>query len=376
MTVTEVHPDAASMRAARRRRVLDEMDAGDIDILITGREANARYITGMPRLWIAGSHPFGPGCIFVRSSGAIHVMSTWDEGLPEDIPRENLHGITFNGSNVVRMLTGIEGAATARRVATDGLLPSTGHLLRTAFPAADLVDGEQLMRRARRVKLPEEVAAIREAVSVAEWGLAAAEAALTVGITERQLTAVFMEAIASAGVTTPTTQDVARITSRQRPWMRTSRDATVGDGDLVAFDAGVIRAGYVGEIGRTRAVGADDGKLCRRWDTLWDRLAAACRPGSTGADLLAAYDGAGEPPPPMPVARGLGLGNDLPLVTPALTRTATEQQLEPGMVLAVTAYVWEEGVGAIYAQEPVHITETGPELLSGQAFRDTRSAVT
>ena len=38
----------------------------------------------------------------------------------------------------------------------------------------------------------------------------------------------------------------------------------------------------------------------------------------------------------MPVARGLGLGFDLPLVTRALPRTAGEQYVEAGMVLALT----------------------------------------
>ena len=65
-----------------------------------------------------------------------------------------------------------------------------------------------------------------------------------------------MEAMASAGVTTPATQDVAWTTSTRHPWRRASRDVPVAPGDLVAFDAGVIVGGYVGELGRTRAVGA------------------------------------------------------------------------------------------------------------------------
>ena len=90
-----------------------------------------------------------------------------------------------------------------------------------------------------------------------------------------------------------------------------------------------------------------DSALLRRWHELWDRLLDACRPGAPLTDLLDAYDAAGVPPPPMPVARGLGLGFDLPLVTHALPRTAAEQHLEAGMVLALTAYVWQEGVGAV-----------------------------
>lgn len=374
MTITEVQPDAAQLRAARRDRVLAEMEVAGVDILITGREANARYVAGVPRLWLAGSRPFGPGCIFVRASAEIHLVSTWDEGVPDDIPRENLHGITFNAQNTLAMLTGIDGAATARTVATDGLMPSTIGLLRKAFPDAELVDGEQMMRRARRIKTPDEVDAIRESVRLAEESLAAAEAAFAVGVTERQLTAVFMEAMASAGVTTPTTQDVAWITSPKDRWARSTRDAAVAPGDLVAFDAGVIRNGYVGEIGRTAAVGGVEsagGALVQRWDELWDRLLAACRPGASGTDLLEAYAAVDAPAPPVPVGRGLGLGNDLPLVSQALPRTAAEQRLEPGMVLALTAYVWQEGVGGIYGQEPVLITDTGPSLLSTTPFRAT-----
>ena len=164
MTVTNVQPDDAALRKVRRERVLAEMDAEGIDILITGRESNARYICGVPRLWLAGSRPFGPGCVLSRDTGEIHLVNTWDEGVPEDIPHENLHGITFNGQNTLAWLTAVAGASTAKTVATDGLMPSSAGLIQTAFPSAELVDGEAMMRRVRRIKLPEEVNAIRTSV--------------------------------------------------------------------------------------------------------------------------------------------------------------------------------------------------------------------
>lgn len=378
MTDTEVRPDDAALRLGRRERVLAEMEDADVDILVVGREANARYISGAPRLWTAGSRPFGPGCVLVRASGAVHLLSTWDEGIPEDIPHERLYGITFNQLNFVTVLQGIEGAATAKRVATDALTASSSRLLPNAFPAAELVDGEQLMRRARRVKTPEEVDAIRAAVGVAERALAPARAALAPDVTERQLTGVFMEAMATAGVTTPAAQDVAWITSREHPWRRTSRDAPIGPGDLVAFEAGVISDGYVGELARTYAVdgdgdGTEHGALFERWQELWDRLLAVCQPDAPAIGLLDAYAAAGLPLPPLPVARGLGLGYDLPLVSAALPHTAAEEHLAAGTVLAVTGYVWQEGVGAVYGAEPVVVTATGPELLTASPFRETRS---
>ena len=367
MTVTEIRPDDTELRLARRARVLEEMEAAGVDILVVGREANARYVSGAPRLWTAGSRAFGPGCVLVRATGAVHLLSTWDEGVPEEIPHDHLYGISFNGKTFFKVLQGVEGAATAGVVATDALTPGAASLLGGAFPAAELVDGEQLLDRVRSIKVPEEVEAIRAAVDVAERALAVAEAALEPGVTERHLTGVFMEAMAVAGVTTPSGQDVAWRTSRQRPWHRAGRDVPVEPGDLVAFEAGVVRDGYVGELGRTHVVGGDtaeSGALFARWTEVRDRLLAACRPGAPASDLLDVYTAGGHPPPPVPVARGLGLGFDLPLVTHALPRTAAEQHLAEGMVFTLTAHVWQEGVGSVVSHDPIHLTATGPHLIS------------
>ena len=34
------------------------------------------------------------------------------------------------------------------------------------------------------------------------------------------------------------------------------------------------------------------------------------------------------------------------------------------MVLAVTNYVWQQGVGAVFRRDAVHVREEGPRLLS------------
>jgi Xaa-Pro aminopeptidase len=376
VTAAEVQPDDEVLRVARRARVLAEMEAAGIDILVMGREANARYVSGAPRLWLAGSRAFGVSCVLVRSTGAVHLLSTWDEGVPDDIPHEHLYGISFNSKSFLRALQRIEGAETARTVGTDAMTAGAARLLPKVFPSAELVDAGPLLRRCRQVKMADEVDAIRSSLDVAERALAAVDAALEVGVSERHLTGVFMEEMARAGVTTPSNQDVAWITSREHRWRRTDRDAPVAAGDLVVLEAGVIGGGYVSELTRTRLVrGASDGgaaadDLFRRADALWDRLLPACRPGAPMSDLLGAYDAAGEPHPPMPVARGLGLGYDLPLVTASLPQTAAEQQFEVGMVFSLAAYVWQQGVGGVYQQDPVVITESGPAVLSTEPFRN------
>jgi Xaa-Pro dipeptidase len=344
------------------------MDAHHLDILVLGRQANVRYVTGAPQLWIAGTRPFGPICVVVRATGEIYLNSTWDEGVPEDIPRDHLYGLAWNPMTLIAVLQKIDGASTARRVGTDAISPTFAALLPTAFPRADLVDGEAAMAAARRIKTPDEVAAICAALRVAESGIAAAVAELRPGISETTLTGAVLEAMAAGGVSTPATQDAAWVTSPDHPWRRAAGDGTVQPGDLVALKAGALAGGYVGEVARTWAAEVagrpDVAKLYRRSEALGERLVAACRPGATVAELIAAYQAAGEPLPQMPVAHGLGLGFDPPVVSPTLPAAAGRDRLEAGMVLAVTSYVWQHGVGAVLCRNAVHVTAGGAELLT------------
>jgi Xaa-Pro aminopeptidase len=371
---TELLPDDRALRYARRERALVAMATADLDVLVLGRPANVRYVAGAQLLWNAGPRGFSPSCVLVRATGDVHLLSTWDEGVPEEIPHDHLYGITWDPMNLVATLQGIANAATPRRVGTDALSPLFAKLLPVAFPDAEIVDGEAALRGARRVKTAEEIAAIRHAIGITETALAAALAELRPGITERQLTGVFMDAMASEGVTTPATQDVARITSR----VRGDRDEQVRAGDVVAFDAGVVAGGYTGEVGRTwvvgtRGHGAGARELFGRARALSARLVDACRPGVAGDALLAVYADAGEAVPAAPVARGVGLGLDEPLVVRDLPATAAATTLDAGAVLAVTATVTDPGVGTVTASDVVLVAPDGPEVLTSSPWWDDPS---
>lgn len=364
---TEVQPDPAALRTGRRERALAQMDAHGLDILVLGRQANIRYVTGAPQLWIAGTRPFGPMCVVVRGSGEIYLNSTDDEGVPEEIGHDHLYGLAWNPMTLIDVLKKMDGADTAHRVGTDAITPTFAALLPEAFPNAELVDAEPAMRAARRVKTPDEIAAMDTALRVAERGLAAALTEFAPGVAERTLAGAMMEAMAAGGVSTPATQDAAWVTSKEHPWRRAG-SGEVGSDDLVAFAAGALANGYVAEVGRTwpardNADGATR-ELFGRSDILHDNMLAACRPGAPTSDLVAAYREAGEPIPPMPIAHGLGLGFDPPVVSQTLLAAGEHDQLEAGMVLAITGYVWQERVGAVFRRDTVHITGNGHDVLT------------
>lgn len=362
----EIVPDELALRTGRRQRALAQMEAADLDFLVLGRQANVRYVTGAPQLWVAGTRPFAPICVVVRATGEIHLNSSWDEGIPEEIGHDHLYGLAWNPMTNIEVLKQIKGAAGAKRVGTDAMSPSFAQLLPLAFPSAELVDGEAAMKAARRIKTADEIRVLRGALGVAETGLAAAVSELADGTTEQALNGVLMEAMTAGGFSTSATQDGAWITSRENSWRVGRRDRRIAEGDLVAFAAGALADGYVGEVGRTWPVGEVKGAdaLYRRSNDLWEQLVDACQPGVSASDLLTAYEAAGEALPPIPVAHGLGLGFDPPVISPDLPQTSADERLDPGTVLALTAYVWEPGVGAVFRRDAVLINEDGPEVLT------------
>ena len=365
---TEVSPDTRALRTGRRERALAQMDAHNLDILVLGRQANIRYVTGAPQLWIAGTRPFGPMCVVVRATGDIYLNSTDDEGVPEEIGHDHLYGLAWNPMTLIDVLRKIDGAEAARRIGTDAITPTFAALLPDAFPNAEIVDAELAMRAARRIKTADEIAAMGRALRVAQAGLAAAVGELRPGVSEQTLAGAMLEAMAAGGVSTPATQDAAWVTSREHPWRRARGAGEVRSGDLVAFAAGALADGYVAEVGRTWPAGdTADGsisELFERSKTLYDRMVAACRPGAPTRELLAAYEAAGEPVPPMPVAHGLGLGFDPPVVSEMLWAAGEHDRLDAGMVLAITGYVWREDVGAVFRRDTVHITDDGADVLT------------
>ncbi|HEX6312106.1 MAG TPA: M24 family metallopeptidase [Acidimicrobiia bacterium] len=318
-------------------RVLAEMARADVDVMVLGREANARYVSGANRLFLAGTRAFAPGCAVVRATGAVHLLSVTDEGVPAEIPPERLYPLSWNPVNLVGAVAAAPGANGARRVGVDGLTPLFEQLLTAAFPESDLVDGEMLMRRVRRVKSPEDVAALRVAVGVVEDALGAAVEALRPGVTERELLGVFEEARCAGDAPVPAFQGVFCVVDGGRS-RRFVGDRVVESGDLVAMRAGALVDGWEGSLARTYACGegaAEHRARVRDWQTAWSTVTGALGPGARVGDLRAA-EGV--------TVHGVGLGYE---------GLADDEVLEPGMVVEVEV----ERAGVVGAD--MFVLETG-----------------
>ena len=289
-----------------------------------GRQANVRYVTGAPQLWVAGTRPFGPICEVIRATGEIHLNSTWDEGIPDEITHDHLYGLAWNPMTLIDVLKKLPGADTVRRVGTDSLTPTFAQLLPMAFPDAELVDAEPALRAARRIKTTDEIAVLRGALGVAEHALEAARAELAPGSPSISLTGAMMEADGRGR------RHHARDTGRcvdhaEGPLWR--RDAATVASPTVTWSP--CRQARWPTAMSARSAGPGRWATCPVPTALFSarmscgsRLIAACRPGGRATDLLSAYEAAGEPLPATPVAHGLGLGFDPPVISADLPATA------------------------------------------------------
>ena len=366
--------DFERMRRDRFQHVLEAMERHNLDVLIVGKPANTRYITGAnTNTNIAGARGFSPSVIVIRERREFHIMTWWDAGVPPTVPRDHLFPASWNPAHMIENVKKAIGTTKGQRIGTDLMSAMFAKLLSHAMPKAAIANGERAMLEARAVKTPEETECLRTAIDISEGALVATITSLRPGVTERDLLGTFEKAATGYSVTFPLVQGGFCVQPKQgsgTPIHFLSTERPIQPGDMVTMSSGFSYMGYDADVGRTWVCGAppttQQKALFSRWRAALDGMLDACRAGRTGADLHTAFRKA-EPgvTPPAPLAHGSGMGIEPPLVGTELGEAFEQSwRLAPGMVITLQPYVWQEGVGGILAKETVLITAEGHELLT------------
>jgi Xaa-Pro aminopeptidase len=358
--------DFAAIRADRRRRLVDAMAAAGLDVLILGRPGDIAFAAGVRPLFTSGSRPYSGGCVVIQDGGRVHVLADHDEGVPAEIPHDQIIGRSWN-PRITSARTGrIPGLAEARRIGSAGMSTGVAALLATLAPAAEVVDARPLVRAARARKSAAELAVIETACSLAEAGLAAMAQKLRPGVTTRRLAARYSERLGQLGVTVVPDGLVA---FRTAEFLCGALDGLpLAEGELVSLSPSVTYGGYDATLARTLVVGGSPTAAARK---LRDRavgslrqVLTACVPGATGAELARRWAGAGESGFGAPLAYGVGVGIEEPIIDIGL---GADEVLTEGMVLAVQGIVrgtHDNAVGGWHHREMIQVTAAGPRLLS------------
>jgi len=267
---------------SRLAACIDLMERDHVDVLLLGREANARTVTAVSRLWLAGTRAFAPGCVVVRRSAAVHVLANTDAVVATDFPVEHLFGITWNPEKLLASLTAIDGVRGARRVAVDGMNPALATLVARAMPGAEIVDAGPLFAELWRTADSETTSGVERAALVARVGLAAMVDALRPDVGPGVLRGACAAAFAAYGVTTPAFEAVAApLDAGTSTWL--SPERALVEGERVVLRAGALRDGCEASLARTYVIGSPS--VERPAPAGWDELVAACVAGATTGAL-------------------------------------------------------------------------------------------
>jgi len=324
-------------------RTLSAMGDAGIDALIVSRAGNARFVSNAEVLSLTGTRPFAPGCVVVRATGTVHLLSITDSGIPPAITHEQLYPLTWNPMNLAGSVAAIPGLADAATIGVDGMTPMMEQLLGAVLPGATFVDGESFLRAVRRPKSAADLDGIRRAVGVAEQCVAATIAAVAHGVTERALLGTFEATMGGLGITTPAFEASVCVAGTTPRWI--SGDRVLRTGDLVHVRGGVLVDGWEGVLARTRGCGGATGPQAAggaRAAAALGEAVAACGPGTVVGDLRAR--------PSVTALDGIGLGHE---------ELADDDVLAPNDVVYVEVLVDQVLLGDL-----VHVGERGPELLT------------
>ncbi len=257
------------------------------------------------------------------------------------------------------------------RIGVDfGFVPvADGERLAAALPRAELVDGSDVIQRLRMVKTEREIARLQLAASLSEAGYARALAGVRAGIERPALSQLYREGVAEEarrlGAAYAATWDYISI--GPDPW---GAGKPAAPGDVIKFDVGVVIDGYSSDFARTVSLGEPSRAARELHAALLAGLEAGLaglRPGTSLAAIHRAMRetiiAAGVPH----YARGHfghGLGNDPFSEQWPFIAAESDVIAEPGMVLAVEAPHYVDGLGGFIIEDQVLVTADGLALMT------------
>ncbi|MCC0073331.1 MAG: aminopeptidase P family protein [Rhodobacter sp.] len=386
-------PDLARMRGYRLQRLVDAIVARDLGGLLLFDPLNIRYATDTTNMQLWNSHNPFRACL-VCADGHMVVWEYKQAPFLVDfnpLVRELRHGASFfyavsgdKGAQDARSFAGQidevmrAHAGTNRRLAVDKIqILGLKALERAGF---EIHEGEEVTERARAVKGPDEILAMRAAHHACESAMSEMEhfartAIPKGGVSEDDVWAELHKSNIRRGGEWIETRLLAS-GPRTNPWFQECGPRIIQPNEIVAFDTDLIGSyGICIDISRTWWIGDQrpTNAMISAMHHAVDHIAqnmALLKPGVTIEELVHSghqLDAQYWAQKYSCKMHGVGLCDEWPYVPypDGWVPGAFDAALEPGMVLCVEALVSPEGGDfSIKLEDQVLITETGYENLT------------
>ena len=351
---------AAERYHARQEQLRRHLESEHLDALLVTAPVNLEYLTGFT----------GSAGLMLVASGVSLLIT--DFRYASQAPEEagDAATIEIESVNVWGRLTKVFATRGSTRLGFDRETTTVRDAERiAALPGVDPVAVAPMVERLRVVKDESELAALQDAVTLAQDALTALLPTIHSGQTEIAVAARLEHELRARGSEWhPFPTIVASGPRSALPHAR-STDRAIGAGEWLLLDFGARVRGYCADLTRTVVVGA---RADQRQRDVYDVVRQAqrtaremIRAGMTGreADALArdVISAAGFGP-----AFGHSLGHGIGLEVheaPRLARTA-EDPLPEGAVVTIEPGIYLEGWGGIRLEDDVHLAAGGPRCLS------------
>ncbi len=382
--------DIATLRAERLARLRQFMAAEDVAAAVFFDPINIRYATDVSNMQVWSLHnpvrysfiPASGPVVHFEFASCSHLAEGFD--LIDEVRPAVNWCYMMSGQDAgeavqtwaaeIADLVSRHGGGN-RRVAVDRL--DLAGFLALKQMGMEALDGHTLAEKARTIKTPQELNAMRASIEACEQSCLVMGEAMTPGMTEQELWSVLhQQNIARGGEWIET----RLLTSgpRTNPWYNECSDRVIEDGDLVAFDTDLIgRYGYCCDISRTWRMGggeADDEqrRTYAHAHAHLEKLKRLVRPGLETKDLAAEI---GNRPNAWHVysclLHGVGMCDEYPTAMWFDQLGHYNAVIEPGMTLCLEAYSGPvEGREGVKLEDQVLVTDDGIEVLSTLPFEE------
>jgi Xaa-Pro aminopeptidase len=380
-------PDLVRMRRERHERLRAHLAAAGVDGLVLLGPSAVAYATGAAIPAEDASHSallHRAVAVVAAGSDAPHLFTPFPEGAPPELPSSHLHPPLFPDFD-----DGVKAGAellvdlfpSGSRLACDELT----HALRRQLPDREFTSAAPVLGGAKLVKTPDELACIRGAQRLNELAMGDVLPALRPGVSQNQLTAVFLQRVFELGATGNAIDPIWQVmptSLAEGPWTThggiafptPSGGRLLRHGDVVWVDSGVTWHGYASDFGRTWIVGDRLDRRQRaqygRWRSVVDAVLSRCKPGATALELgQAAIEANGGTKPWIDhfyLAHGVGTDSaEMPLIGTDLGEAFDSRLvLQPGMVLVLEPVIWDDGAAGYRSEDMVAVTDDGWVALS------------
>ena len=380
--------DEAAIRAYRGDRIRGELRRQGHEAVLVVDPVNLRYATGTRNMQVWTMHNFcryaiifasGPTILFDLPTGrhlsaGLESVSEVRDSIPSD------YMLVGHNAEEMAQRWARQVDETLREHACSGDTLAVDRADTLMVRALDRlgrrpIDGKSVLEHARSIKSEEEIAAFRASLLTCEQSVLSLYEFATPGVRESEALGHLVGQSIARGGEYPETRLLSS-GPRTNPWFQETSDRVLQAGDLLSFDTDMIGPmGFYNDFSRSWTIG--DRRPSTTQKTLFDisreqltHNIDLLRPGVSFLEYAShAYR--------LPdvylanryadIVHGCGLGVEYPFILypEDAADGAYDGHFETNMIVCVESYVGAlDGPEGVKLEQPVLITEHGPETLS------------